>query len=503
MSTTGNTQNRPGARNHSHPAYMTDEEFAALPDYSDVENDPTYDTRYTRRSLARSSPEIDDSAPRGIAPPPGFSPTPHHAGAFDTPSFLDLNRRHCDITTGRADSPGHDSADYHIGDGMPPRDPRRQTIARSRSGQRYSWVITPGRPPNPSTEATRRLYSRRANAPQNTHLGESELSGGNEPQVSMRGGAGSDEELQDAPQSAAISDGRRWLQSLQDQGDHDPVPWSRVPSMLRSVESLRASGNTSASDPDVSSDTPADWDIPEQATLTLNSQLGDASPRVRRSDWWTEATIRQSSLFQERLDLDEGSLPGQEGMTDIPLNHLETPENPAESSSGLEEQITQNIANPTPSTSLSGQVTPEGQGILPFPPFSNDDWDGGQGPVDSLLTPSPPSLGPKLSQEPRVEDTRDASGAVEPETDTANQAAQGGDDAGGADNAGGGDDTGGGDDAGGDDDDADDHDHGSGCCACHCGSEKCWACMQNIEWCGILHVCGKMLCCLLKAGLLY
>jgi hypothetical protein len=95
-----------------------------------------------------------------LSPPPGFSPTPRHVYSFDTPSLFALNpdyrvaalnitlRGSSRTTVSEAAPESHEENDcvLHIGDGLPPRDPQRQSIARKLDGQRYPWIITPGRP---------------------------------------------------------------------------------------------------------------------------------------------------------------------------------------------------------------------------------------------------------------------------------------------------------------------------------------------------------------------
>lgn len=82
--------------NASHPAYMTDEEFDALPCWSEVENDPTYNTRYHPRHTTSGSvrPIVHAQAylsakfrPTPLNGPPGFSPTPQFIGACDAVWF--------------------------------------------------------------------------------------------------------------------------------------------------------------------------------------------------------------------------------------------------------------------------------------------------------------------------------------------------------------------------------------------------------------------------------
>jgi hypothetical protein len=159
---------------------MTDAEFNALPDYSDVEFDPVYNTRYTRKPSLMSEPPL-------LAPPPGFSPTPHFVRRWiSSPSILNLNdpgsyshiaetefydgfsidtslesshisngqssrgslKRLLERSTTQRVIPTEcpeEGGLYHIGDGLPPRDPGRQSIARNEDGQRRAWVVTPGR----------------------------------------------------------------------------------------------------------------------------------------------------------------------------------------------------------------------------------------------------------------------------------------------------------------------------------------------------------------------
>jgi hypothetical protein len=154
--------------------------------------------------------------PPGIRPPPGFSPTPHHIYSFDTPSLLALNPdyRIAGLNISPRGSSGttfdESALDYreeedtcllHIGDGLPPRDPQRQSIARTLDGQRYPWIITPGRP--------------RGRACPYLQDGV--------PYVSMRGGAGSEHELHERQNRVRVPwmpTTRDWLQTLCDQGDH-------------------------------------------------------------------------------------------------------------------------------------------------------------------------------------------------------------------------------------------------------------------------------------------
>jgi hypothetical protein len=190
----------------SRVAYMSDAEFDALPYYSDVESPSAASLRRgapprprvyssTHRLLDGDSISTLDSAINWFsslssirpAPPPGFSLTPHHVMSFDTPSMLALNPNN--YTRGpfgtteidfAVESPEEDdSYSLHIGDGLPPRDLLRQSIARLQNGQRRSWLITPGRPDGRDALQTY-LENLRA-----------------EPSVSMRGGAGSEHEMED------------------------------------------------------------------------------------------------------------------------------------------------------------------------------------------------------------------------------------------------------------------------------------------------------------------
>ena len=107
--------------------------------------------------------------------------------SFDTPSIPTLNpetnTRGSSGTTeveSEVDSPEEDDSGFlHLGDGLPPRDLRRQSIARTQDGQRRSWLVTPGRPDG--RDALK------------TYLDNL----GAEPDVSMRGGAGSADERED------------------------------------------------------------------------------------------------------------------------------------------------------------------------------------------------------------------------------------------------------------------------------------------------------------------
>jgi hypothetical protein len=75
-------------RSDSHPAFLSNEEFEALPDWHDVEDNSAYDSK--RRPSPVSSIATHRSAPRVVSSPPGFSPTPHFV-ALDNPSQIDLN----------------------------------------------------------------------------------------------------------------------------------------------------------------------------------------------------------------------------------------------------------------------------------------------------------------------------------------------------------------------------------------------------------------------------
>jgi hypothetical protein len=265
-------------RSDSHPAFLSDAEFAALPDWYDVENDSAYSTKH-HRSPTSSLDATCHSAKRGVSSPPGSSSTSHFVASLDNPSQIDLNRGEttplkalpssttphppgalysplqlnlgsrettlvdlfpADTVVVVVTSPGlslppyylgslpsasslelrdprkypqiaesrgprsqsgsivdkisseseRESDYYHFGDGMPPRDLERFTTARTQDGQRSTWMVTPGRPP--ISEAARAQFSCRGHVPQCTHYVETELLGVKE--VSMRGGAGSEDE---------------------------------------------------------------------------------------------------------------------------------------------------------------------------------------------------------------------------------------------------------------------------------------------------------------------
>lgn len=234
---------------------MTDEEFNALPDYSDIEFDPTYDGFHDRGPSF--SPE--SSASHVLAPPPGLSPTPHFVGLHnqDASSF-DLNGPAGLPGTTQDTSPVEFNNDddseldlirgspsfrdnpirllgssrttqkptyaeilrgnnpYHVGDGLPPRDPRRQSIARDENGQRRVWIVTPGR-----WTARRRGHH---------CLPETYSSSPAEPSVFLRGGSGEESMYMshhDVPFRCRppMPWPCEWLQLLSQQGDHNPRAW--------------------------------------------------------------------------------------------------------------------------------------------------------------------------------------------------------------------------------------------------------------------------------------
>jgi hypothetical protein len=182
------------------------------------------------------------SEPPLLPPPPGFSPTPHFVPRWSSsPSILDLNdpRSHsqtaetefydgfsmdtslgsshisngqssrksltkpqeCWCTTQRVvltECPeGGDL--YHIGDGLPPRDPGRQSIARNKDGQRRAWIITPGR---------RGAVVRGQSYHPETHLPLS-----TDQHVSLRGGAGEPNEATET-MDTRYGSGRRVVECL-------------------------------------------------------------------------------------------------------------------------------------------------------------------------------------------------------------------------------------------------------------------------------------------------
>jgi hypothetical protein len=82
------TDNESGS--DSHPAFLSDAEFAALPDWCDVENDSAYSTKH-HRSPTRSLSATSQSAKRGVSSPPVSSPTSHFVASLDNPSQIDQN----------------------------------------------------------------------------------------------------------------------------------------------------------------------------------------------------------------------------------------------------------------------------------------------------------------------------------------------------------------------------------------------------------------------------
>ncbi|KAG9187594.1 hypothetical protein G6011_05465 [Alternaria panax] len=72
-----------------------------------------------------------------------------------------------------------ESYGYHLGDGMPPRNPERSTIARTKNGQRRVWLTTPGRPQMKPHEMEQTVF--------------------------MRGGAGSDDDAAPAEERRLLS----------------------------------------------------------------------------------------------------------------------------------------------------------------------------------------------------------------------------------------------------------------------------------------------------------
>jgi hypothetical protein len=176
-------------RSDSHSAMMSNAEFDALPYYSDVEGDSDVDSvgsgpiphmysRTYRMLNGDSISTLDTLLVGGIAPPPGFSPTPRHVMSFNTPSMLALDNspRGPPGSAESDSSTENDPCFLHIGNGLPPRNSQRQSIARAPDGQRRLWIITPGRPARTERTALQ------------TYLDGFD----SQPQVNMRGGAGSE-----------------------------------------------------------------------------------------------------------------------------------------------------------------------------------------------------------------------------------------------------------------------------------------------------------------------
>ncbi|XP_014554904.1 hypothetical protein COCVIDRAFT_28077 [Bipolaris victoriae FI3] len=127
---------------------------------------------------------------------------------------------------------------------MLPRNLLPEPIAKTESGQRGAWIVTPGRPSKSSSEIARTLSSRRAGAPSTSHLNEigpelDNLTLTDSVQLRLRGGADSeDEEYSEkkyAPPSSTLSSlpsirstypsPQEWLQHLLLQGDHATTPF--------------------------------------------------------------------------------------------------------------------------------------------------------------------------------------------------------------------------------------------------------------------------------------
>lgn len=344
-----------------HPAFMTDEEFEALPCWSDVEDDPAYNIGRTRRTVSdtdvrRYRMGLDAAPSQGIQPgetttphinpPPGLSPTPRFAEAFDRMSLLSLNNSasgqradavapgdippsypssrasfigtvnsesFMELLRARGSYPGELRPDpsssrdaenalvpwngsewsvYHIGDGLPPRDPQRQSIARNQTGQREAWIITPGRPPRSSLEIARTLASRRLQAPTLSHLNEIDQEpDGSEsndlPQVYLRGGAGEEDEEQSQHESTAPPRDSTppppervptpypepWLQRLSLQGDHQTIPFD----LARATSVFGRQEATPHRSPLLTRSRSAEWN---QDGLGVLSPLGNVAYRL-------------------------------------------------------------------------------------------------------------------------------------------------------------------------------------------------------------------------------
>ncbi|EUC30348.1 hypothetical protein COCCADRAFT_7586 [Bipolaris zeicola 26-R-13] len=344
---------------------MTDEEFDALPCWSDVEGDPTYNTRYHLRHATSDSvrPIVHAQAslsgkfrPTPLNIPPGFSPTPQFIGACDTvwfsssdefvsdnqdeqplpdrasatsvstsprligtidgTSFLELvdTRPHSHVdhvqhlarrSKSMQDNPSalissntDEWSVYHIGDRMLPRNLLPEPIAKTESGQRGAWIVTPGRPSKSISEIARTLSSRRAEAPSTSHLNEigpelDNLTLTDSVQLRLRGGADSeDEEYSEkkyAPPSSTLSSlpsirstypsPQEWLQRLSLQGDHATTPfdYSRATRIL-GLEQGASPGFVSS------------------ATL----QVPDSS-NTRGSGVWSSSETLTNQSLQERM----------------------------------------------------------------------------------------------------------------------------------------------------------------------------------------------------------
>lgn len=300
------------AQRYSHPAFMSDDDFAALPWWEQVEYNSLYNTR--RRptvvsSIRTSSPDrlkSSDTIHPITRPPSRLRSNPEFIASLENPSQIDLNsgdttlvealplspiphpvevfdessqlavqsgettllespsassvsasspnirqtlqrlgilsptsfpvlqdaRRYVRITEAQGpeshsgsivnDTISHESEsesdDCHIGDGMPPRDPERSTIANTRDGQRRVWIITPGRPRMEPLEMEQAVF--------------------------MRGGAGSDDDDDDDDDGSGLSQAEEMrLLSGRGRRSSNPFPLSRLTRHVPRIRQRARSSN--------------------------------------------------------------------------------------------------------------------------------------------------------------------------------------------------------------------------------------------------------------------
>lgn len=156
-----------------------------------------------------------------------FRTTLQRLGVVPSASFPDLrdSRRYMQITEAQgprshsgsivndtsSDESESESDDCHFGDGMPPRNPERSTIARARDGSRRVWMITPGRPQMKPLEMEQTVF--------------------------LRGGAGldDDDDVQPDEEMSLVPGTDRIISSL--------FPVSRLPRPIHRIRQRVQSGN--------------------------------------------------------------------------------------------------------------------------------------------------------------------------------------------------------------------------------------------------------------------